>query len=156
MGKREIFRNTEKGNCVNSTVGVMAKRGSGSGSALYWLSGSGSELFRLSGSGSALFWLSGSGSALFLLSDLDPQRKLNSMPNSRDQGLSYYFRWMVEGSGSVQMKTDPNPGGPKTYGSSGSESTTLHYTDRWCNRQCQKLYLEFRKLTFETCYFLLQ
>ncbi len=36
--------------------------------------------------------------------------------NSRSQGFSYYFCLMMEGSGSVQITTDPDPGAPKTYG----------------------------------------
>ncbi len=38
--------------------------------------------------------------------------------NSRNQGFSYFFRWMTEGSGSGPIMMDPDlaPGGPKTYG----------------------------------------
>ncbi len=45
----------------------------------------------------------------------------------RNQGFSYYFCLMMEGagSGSVQVKMDPDPGGLKTYGPYGSGSTTL-------------------------------
>jgi hypothetical protein len=32
---------------------------------------------------------------------------------------------MMEGSRSIQIMKDPDPGGPKTYGSYGSGSTTL-------------------------------
>jgi len=36
-----------------------------------------------------------------------------------------YFCLMKEGSGSVQLMMDPDPGGPKTYRFHGSGSTTL-------------------------------
>ena len=43
---------------------------------------------------------------------------------SRNQGFSYYFCLITEGSGagSVLMDSDLDPGGPKTYGSDGSRS----------------------------------
>ncbi len=36
---------------------------------------------------------------------------------SRNRGFSYYFCLLRTGSGSVQIMTDPDPGGPKTSGS---------------------------------------
>jgi hypothetical protein len=45
--------------------------------------------------------------------------------NSSNQGFSYYFCLLIEGSGSVPCTTDPDPGGPKTYGSNGSGPATL-------------------------------
>ncbi len=48
--------------------------------------------------------------------------------NSRNQGFSYYFCMMIEGSGSISLwLVNPDPGGPKTCGSggSGSGSATL-------------------------------
>jgi hypothetical protein len=39
--------------------------------------------------------------------------------NSKNQGFSYYFCLMLEGYGSVTLtnNSDPDPEGPKTYGS---------------------------------------
>jgi hypothetical protein len=42
----------------------------------------------------------------------------------RNQGFSYYFYLMIAGSGAMPLM-DPDPGGPKTYGSDGSGSATL-------------------------------
>ncbi len=44
-----------------------------------------------------------------------------------NQGFSSFFcLWMEgSGSGSIQLMTDPDPGGPKSYGSYGSGYTTL-------------------------------
>ncbi len=47
--------------------------------------------------------------------------------NRRNQGFSYFFCMMIEGSGSgsILWQVDPDPGGPKTCGSGGSGSGTL-------------------------------
>jgi hypothetical protein len=49
--------------------------------------------------------------------------------NSRNQGFSYYFCLMIEGSGSGSIPltngSDPDQGAPKTYGSNGSGSASL-------------------------------
>jgi hypothetical protein len=37
-----------------------------------------------------------------------------------------FLKLVIEGSGSVHQLTDPDPGGPKTYGFYGSGSATLH------------------------------
>jgi hypothetical protein len=44
---------------------------------------------------------------------------------------NYYVCLMIEssGSGSVPLTKDPDPGGPKTYGSSGSRSATCFCCD---------------------------
>jgi hypothetical protein len=48
--------------------------------------------------------------------------------NSRNQGFSYYFCLMIEGSGSGSIPLtngpDPDPEGPKSYGSNGSGSAS--------------------------------
>ncbi len=51
--------------------------------------------------------------------------------NSRNQGFSYYFCMMIEGSGSgsIPLTNGSGPGGPKKYGSDGSGSATLK--TRW-------------------------
>jgi hypothetical protein len=57
-----------------------------------------------------------------------------------NKGFSSFFYLMMEGSvsDSVQIMRDPDPGGPKTYGSYGSESgsTTLclRFAERWIGR----------------------
>jgi hypothetical protein len=40
------------------------------------------------------------------------------------KGFSYFFCLIMEGSGSIQITTDPDPEGPRTYGS-GSTSLVL-------------------------------
>jgi hypothetical protein len=45
--------------------------------------------------------------------------------NTRNQGFSYCFCLIMEGSGYVQIMMDLDPGGPKKYGPYGSGSTTL-------------------------------
>jgi|688.fasta_scaffold631429_1 hypothetical protein len=56
---------------------------------------------------------------------------IEKLQNSRNQGFSYYFGLMVEGSGPgsgsvfVTNGSDADPGGPKKYGSYGSGSPTL-------------------------------
>jgi hypothetical protein len=40
-------------------------------------------------------------------------RVIKKSQNSRNQGFSHFFHLMMEGSGSVQIITDPDPGGPK-------------------------------------------
>ncbi len=42
--------------------------------------------------------------------------------NSRNQGFSYLFCLMTEGSGSIPLTNGSDPGGPKTCGSGGSGS----------------------------------
>ena len=53
-------------------------------------------------------------------------RSQKESQNSRNQGFSYYFCMMIEGSGSGSIPltsgSDPDPGGPKTRGSGGSGS----------------------------------
>ncbi len=54
---------------------------------------------------------------------------------------------------------DPDPGGQKLMDPpdlNPQDHNTPLNGYRLCHRLCQKLYLEFRKLTFETGYFLLQ
>jgi hypothetical protein len=45
----------------------------------------------------------------------------------RNQGFSYFFSLIMERFGTEQIMADPDPRGPLTYGSNGSESgsTTL-------------------------------
>jgi hypothetical protein len=43
------------------------------------------------------------------------KESLKMSQNIRNQGFPYYFCLMMQGSGSIQIMTDP--GGPKTYGS---------------------------------------
>jgi hypothetical protein len=60
--------------------------------------------------------------------------------NNRNQGFSSLFCLLMEGSeagsGSVQIITDPDPGGPKTYGSSGSGTLQvgLYFSSETCLR----------------------
>jgi hypothetical protein len=70
----------------------------------------------------------------YILIIFQSYKVIKKSQNSRNQGFSYYFCLMMEGSvsGSVQIWMDPDPGGPITYGSycfgSGSGSTTLRRT----------------------------
>ncbi len=71
--------------------------------------------------------------------------------NSMNQGFSYYFPMMIEGSGSGYvplwlMDTDPDPGGPKTYGCYGS--ATLLYSngsDTYGLQLSQRIFIWVRK-----------
>jgi hypothetical protein len=48
-----------------------------------------------------------------------------------NQGFSYLFCLLIEGSGSVQTMTDLDPGGQKTYGSGATTLklvTTISYS----------------------------
>ncbi len=51
--------------------------------------------------------------------------------NGRNQGLSYYFCLMIEGSGSGSIPLtngpDPDPGGPKTRGSGDVHPKLVKY-----------------------------
>ncbi len=64
---------------------------------------------------------------LKLHSSFSKDKKSKRSQNSRNQGFSYYFCLMIEGSGFMRYLwfMDPDPGGPKTYGSDGSGSATL-------------------------------
>ncbi len=58
------------------------------------------------------------------------EKVIKKSQNSRNQGYSYYFCLMIDGSGSRMVLADPDPGGPNTYESygSGSGSATLNLT----------------------------
>jgi hypothetical protein len=53
--------------------------------------------------------------------------------NSGNQGFSYYFCYMIEGSRSLWL-IGPNPGGPKTSGSGGSGSRLRTLLTTTCER----------------------
>ncbi len=57
----------------------------------------------------------------------DKKSKRNLKKQKNQVFLTFYLLMEGFGSGSVQIMTDPDPdkGGPKRYGSYGSESTTL-------------------------------
>ena len=49
----------------------------------------------------------------------------------------------MEGSGSVQISTDPDPGGPKTYGSesgSGNQQINLNFPERKAGLESEKIH----------------
>ncbi len=70
-------------------------------------------------------------------------RSQKESQNSRNQGFSYFFCMMIEGSGSRSRAAsgtdpdlylwlvDPNPGGPKTCGSNGSGFRSGSATLQW-------------------------
>ncbi len=109
-----------------------------------------------SGSGDPSLWLMDPDPVIFVIDLQDANRKLffwsllfedtftsffkdksKKSQNRRNQGFSYYFCLMIEGSGSGiipylwLMDPNPDPGGPKTYG-----SATLHITSGILIRIC--------------------
>ncbi len=99
-----------------------------------------------SGSADPCLW-SGSGSCYFRHWPSRCQQKTNFLTqffllitfweeskNSRNQGFSYYFCMMIEGSGSIPLISGSGPEGPKTCGSGGSGSATLPLTHRNVHR----------------------
>jgi hypothetical protein len=49
-----------------------------------------------------------------LTSSLEDKKKvIKKSQNRRNRGFSYYFSLIMEGSGSIKIIMDPDPGGPK-------------------------------------------
>ncbi len=69
---------------------------------------------------------------LHLFSKIKSQKESQ---NSRNQGFSYYFCMMIEGSGSI-LRTK-GPGGPKTYGS-GSPTLSKWNSSSWKKKRFKR------------------